>query len=62
MPLTIAVVNLLAGLLLLTVGGTLITNVPSPRRWVLVAFVAVDACLISSSLFLLPFALQLGGS
>lgn len=62
MPLTIAVVNLLAGLLLLTVGGTLIANVPTPRRWILVAFVVVDAGLISSSLLLLPFALRLGGS
>jgi hypothetical protein len=60
MNVTVVLINLLAGLLLLVVGGTLAVHLPRPRRWMVAAFVAVDAGLLVTSLVALPFILHLG--
>lgn len=60
MSLTLAVVNLIAGLLLLSIGGALIASLPSPRRWAIVAFLLLGAGMLGGGLVMLPFALRLG--
>lgn len=60
MNVTVALINLIAGLLLLLVGGALAVHLPRPRRWMVAAFVAVDAGLLVTSLLALPFILHLG--
>ncbi len=60
MNVTVALINLIAGLLLLVVGGALAVHLPRPRRWMVAAFVAVDAGLLVTSLLALPFILHLG--
>lgn len=60
MNLTVALLNLFAGLLLLVVGGALAVHLPRPRRWMVAAFVALDAGLLVTSLVALPFVLHFG--
>ncbi|PZQ81291.1 MAG: hypothetical protein DI549_14500 [Ancylobacter novellus] len=60
MNVTVALINLIAGLLLLVVCGALAVHLPRPRRWMVAAFVAVDAGLLVTSLLALPFILHLG--
>lgn len=60
MSLTLAAVNLTAGLLLLVIGGTLIVSLPKPHAWAITAFVLLDVGLLGGGLVMLPFALQMG--
>ncbi|MBB3771718.1 MULTISPECIES: hypothetical protein [Ancylobacter] len=60
MFLALALLTLIAGLLLMVIGGTLVVHMPAPRRWMVASFVALDGGLLAGSLLALPFALPLG--
>jgi len=60
MPVVVATTNIIAGLLLLAVAGTLAVDLAAPRKWLVAAFVVLDTGLLTSGLFALPIALLSG--
>ncbi|MDR6952077.1 hypothetical protein J2X65_001428 [Ancylobacter sp. 3268] len=57
----LALAPILAGLIVLFIGATLLVQRPAPRPLLVGACVVLDVALIGSGLLLLPFALPLGG-
>lgn len=51
---------ILAGLIALFVGATLLVDFPAPPRWMIGAYVVVEVVLMGTGLFLLPFSLNFG--
>ncbi|MCJ8142838.1 hypothetical protein MKI84_07895 [Ancylobacter sp. A5.8] len=51
----VALILILAGLIVLFVGATILVQLAAPRGWMVGAYVLLDAALIGSGLVLLPF-------
>ncbi|MFT0862346.1 hypothetical protein [Ancylobacter sp. G4_0304] len=51
----LALALILAGLIVLFVGATVLVQLSAPRGWMIGAYVTLDAALIGTGLVLLPF-------
>ncbi|QJP17278.1 hypothetical protein G3545_28730 [Starkeya sp. ORNL1] len=58
MNLGLVLVPILAGVITLFVGATLLVHHPAPRRWMVGTYVLLEIALLGTGLFLLPFALR----
>lgn len=56
--LALALAPIIAGLIILFVGASLLLDMSAPRRWMIGSYVLLEVSLLGTGLVLLPFALQ----